>query len=67
MDILDELHRNHPEGVFGWKKKIIALANENVPKLKWNIHFYYIVELTTHFKFGHITHLEWVVRGEPNT
>lgn len=32
------------------EKKIIALANENVPKLKWNIHFYYIVELTTHFQ-----------------
>ncbi len=42
-----------------WMKKIIALANGNVPKLKWNIQFYYNVELTRMniFKFGHTRQL----------
>jgi len=32
------------------KKKSLHKQMKNVPKLKWNIHFYYILELTTHFQ-----------------
>jgi len=47
MDTLDALHK-----IVGALDEcfFITLVNKNASRLKWNIHFYYILKLTTHFQ-----------------